>query len=162
MPRKKKAVAKKPRKQYTTEQKIEAATIYAMHGTQQAVMKTLKIPQQTISDWMRQEWWHDFQGKYRDELREKHIARYDQLADAAIEKSLEKIDEASAKDAVTIAAIATDKSRLLQNMPTQIRGDSDSIRQLAETFRKLSEKQLHRERAIIEGEIVEGEVSDQQ
>jgi len=61
------------------------------------------------------------------------------LVDKAQQVALEKLPEASARDAMIIAATGTDKIRLADNMPTAIIGKSDDMEALAKQFDQLAQ-----------------------
>ena len=71
-----------------------------------------------------------------------------------------------AKAALIIAATATDKVRLADNLPTTIRGASESMKDLAAKFAQLSQEHTvltHEHKVIkqdhenIQGSVVKGE-----
>ncbi|GAG46173.1 unnamed protein product, partial [marine sediment metagenome] len=67
-----------------------------------------------------------------------HRATYSRIVDKAQKQVLSTLSDATAAQANIIAATATDKVRLLDNQPTSIRGDSDSVKSLAAQFDKLA------------------------
>jgi len=60
--------------------------------------------------------------------------------DKAQEVALEKLPEASAQQAMIIAATGTDKIRLHDGMPTEITGKVGTIADLAKEFNKLANR----------------------
>ena len=105
------------------------------------------IPRTTIVGWKKTDWWEDAVRKVRSEKADEHRAKYSQLVTKAQQVALDKLPDASAREAMTIAAIGTDKIRLHDGMPTEIADRSTDIAALAEKFRQLSrqwdEKQVN-------------------
>ena len=126
---------------YTDEQRMEAAVLYAAKGSMAAVERELGIPNQTLSNLKKADWWDEAVGQVRGEKAEEHRARYSELVDKAQQQALDKLPDASARDAMLIAAIGTDKIRLSDGMPTSISSTENTqtqIRALAEQFAELS------------------------
>jgi len=131
---------------YTDEQRTEAAIQYAVSENMKSVAKTIGIPRTTLVGWKKAEWWDTAVTSVRNEKADEHRARYSELVDAAQQVALEKLPEASARDALIIAATSTDKIRLHDNLPTAITGDSTTVEALANEFRELSRQ--YREKQI--------------
>ncbi len=131
---------------YTDDQKAEAAIQYAILGNMKKVAKATGIPRTTIVGWKKADWWDDLVAQVRTEKTEEQIAMYSQIVDKAQRVTLEKLSSASPAQASIIAATATDKGRLLTNLPTSISGNLDT-RALAEQCKELSrtmrEKQVN-------------------
>ena len=72
------------------------------------------------------------------------------MVDKAQQVALEKLPEASAAQANLIACQATDKIRLHDGMPTEITGKAESMRTLAQEFRKLSEQWEEKQTNVVE------------
>ena len=135
---------------YTDDIRREAAVQFAVKGNYQAVADTLNIPKTTIQSWKNQDWFNEIIIEVRSEKSNEHIARYSELTSKALDRALDQIDNASARDATIIAATATDKQRLLMSLPTSIKGESGGIQALADAFRKLSEDyRRDKERKIV-------------
>ena len=141
---------------YTDFHRKEAAIQYAISGNMKAVAKATGIPRTTIIGWKQAEWWDEMVGEIRHEKADEHRARYSELVDAAQQVALEKLPEASARDAMIIAATGTDKIRLHDGMPTEITGKCDDMKALAEQF-----KQLSRDHANIQNSVVATQEADQ-
>ena len=125
---------------YTDDQRMQAAMVYAIKGTTTAVERELGIPNQTISDWRRHEWWNEAVSRLREEKQDLYIAKYGELIEEGTRIALEKLPEASARDAMIIAATANDKLRLALNQPTSITSTSSTMQALMDQFRELSSK----------------------
>ena len=133
--------------QYTDDQRREAVALYAVKGVASTVSRDMNIPERTICDWRKSDWWDSMLTEIRSQNQDEHIAAYHQLVREGLKVALDKLPEASAREAAVIAAVATDKAQLLQNRPTAIRGESGGVTALAEQFAALSrqwnEKQAH-------------------
>ncbi len=124
---------------YTDEDRMKAAVVYGAYGTFMAVERELNIPNNTVCNWSKTEWWDEAVAKVRDEKSEEHRAMYSQIVDASQAKALELIpDMKDAKAAVLMACMGTDKIRLADNMPTSISGKGDNNGALMDQLRQLS------------------------
>ena len=132
---------------YSQEIKNEAAIQYAIKGVMSHVSRALDIPEPTLCEWKRSDWWLALTEEVRSEKSDEHIARYQSLTTKALEAADDGIDKlkgktltaADIKALVVTGATCTDKARLLLNQPTSIKGDSDSIKSLTDMFTKLSQ-----------------------
>ncbi len=115
---------------YTDQQRMEVAVLYAISGNAKKVAKDTGIPRTTIVGWKKQDWWQDAVASVRSEKADEHRAKYSELVDKAQQVALKKLPEASARDAMIIAATGTDKIRLADNMPTSISGNQATSEQL--------------------------------
>ena len=122
---------------YTDDVRREAAVQYAITGSLSAITKAMDIPQQTLSSWKKTDWWEGLVSEVRSAKADEHIANYTRLVDEGQRIALEKLPEASARDAMIISATATDKARLLLNQPTTISGKSAGLEDLANRFRAI-------------------------
>ena len=142
-------VEKKPSRIYSEDEKRGACVLMFVHGTQEAVAKATGIPQRTISDWVRSEWWGDwtkalikqsqdeFGAGWRDLIRKAQLGLRDRLdkGDVYLDKrGKERRRPISAKDLSVIAAIATDKDRILRGEPTSISGKAPNLKDAARQF----------------------------
>lgn len=119
---------------YSDDQRMEVAILYAISGNAKNVAKATGIPRTTIVSWKKADWWDDAVTAIQSEKADEHRAKYLELVDKAQRVTLEKLPEASAAQASIIAATATDKIRLLDNMPTEITGNSGDMKALAKKF----------------------------
>ena len=148
--------------QYSDEDRRTAIALYAVHGSMQPVSKSMGIPDRTLDDWKKQEWFVAELATVRDQLNDGLISKYQAIADRALSESMDRLEhgdevfvngvkeriKVKGKDAATIAAIATDKAQLLQAKPTSIKGDSTSgIRAALEEFAQAALEQ--REKAVV-------------
>ena len=134
---------------YSDDIRKQAATLYAVKGVASIVSRDMNIPETTISDWRNTDWWDDIIVQVRSEKSDEHIAQYNKLIDEGQRIALEKLPEASARDAMIIAATATDKTRLLLNQPTSISSNSSSIEQLQKRFEALASRHTAIEDSIV-------------
>ena len=119
---------------YSDQQRMEVAVLYAISGNATKVAKDTGIPRTTIVGWKKTDWWDDAVTRVRSERADEHRAKYSELVDKAQQVALEKLPEASARDAMIIAATGTDKIRLADNMPTTITGKEQSKEDLLKKF----------------------------
>ena len=143
---------------YTREQKIEAATHYAIHGSLAKIERDLDIPKTTAHYWKgNDDLFNETIEQIRTEKQDEHIAKYHALVSDAIDHAHSRLDDASPKDALIMAATATDKARLLMAAPQAAERVTESLNTLAKQFEDIAqsfkEKQVKDQRAI-EGEIV--------
>jgi len=125
---------------YTVEQKANVAIQYAIHGNMKKAARQCGIPRTTIISWQKQVWWDELISEIRSAKADEHRAKYSELVDKAQEVALEKLPEASAQQAMIIAATGTDKIRLHDGMPTEITGKVGTIADLAKEFNKLANR----------------------
>ncbi len=126
---------------WSLEDKTQAAIQYAITGSLTKVEKATGIPDATVCTWKQQDWWVELVGEVRKEKAEEHRAQYSRLVDKAQKKALKLLpNTTSAKEAMLVACMATDKVRLHDGMPTSISGQSAGIQALAQQFKELSEK----------------------
>ena len=149
---------------YTNDIKTEAAIQYAIKGNQAYVSRILDIPEPTLSEWRKSDWWQSLVDEVRSQKQDEHIARYHMLTDKALSKADQALDEldgklsaGDVKSLVVTAATATDKARLLQSLPTTIRGDSSTINSLVAQFNQLSQEQarISRDHDNIQASVVQ-------
>ena len=123
---------------YTDEQRMNAVVMYAVMGTGSAVSKNTGIPIRTINEWRNTEWFNTSLAEVRHEKQDEYIAQYSRLIVEGNKIALSKLPEASARDAMIIAATANDKLRLALNQPTSISSNSASMSELQAQFEALA------------------------
>ncbi len=134
---------------YSDQQRMEVVVLYAISGNAKKVAKATGIPRTTIVGWKKADWWQDVVTSVRSEKADEHRAKYSELVDKAQQVALEKLPEASARDAMIIAATGTDKIRLHDGMPTEITGKAESMNSLAADFRKLSQQWEEKQARVV-------------
>ena len=140
---------------YSREKRLEAATLYAIEGSQRAVSRKTGIPIATVNDWANSgsEWWDGTVERIRTETDQKLIANYSKLAVQATDKALDRLDECTPKELVVMAAVSSDKRQLLLQRPTSYRGASgEGLEALAQRFAQLVRQS---DPKVIEGETVQ-------
>ena len=132
---------------YSYEKRMQVAVLFAISGNAKQVARDSGIPRSTLETWKKKDWWQDAVTKVRSEKADEHRAVYSELVDKAQRVALDKLPDATAREAMTIAAIGTDKIRLHDGMPTEIADRSSDMKALANEFRRLSlqwnEKQVN-------------------
>lgn len=128
---------------YSTEEQASAlATLAENDGNIAATSRATGIPPQTLRQW-RDAVVSVPSPDLVEQQKLTRAARWDEVADAGLDQALEKLPEASARDAAVIAGIATDKALLLRGQPTSIteRRDDPRIAELRKLFCALAEQQ---------------------
>ena len=125
---------------YTDDIRREACLQYAIKGNQAAVCKDMDIPAATLHGWKESEWWQQLTEEHRNETNAQIRASYTQIIQKGADVALTALNsgEVKGKDAMTISAIAYDKVRLIDNMPTSITSSGNTA--LQNEFEKLSKR----------------------
>lgn len=156
--------------QYSNEDRRAALACYVIHGNYTKCGRMLNIPHNTLSQWGKQEWWLNSIDQVRLEKQDEVDAGYQKIIDMAIESVTTRFklgDEivgargetfhraVSARDSMTIGAIAQDKQRVLRNLPVSITTSvtSDKLLKLQQSFEALAQAKT----IEIEGEVIEHE-----
>lgn len=124
---------------YDDQTRHMAAIHYASLGVFSRVSEQTNIPDSTLRHWSKQDWWVEAVTELREENKEKRIAQYDEIMDAAKEQVMDRLPDASARDAMIIMATAQDKGRILQSLPNSYQGKGDSLEGLASQFRAFAD-----------------------
>lgn len=132
-------------RQYTKEEKYEAAMHYMVTGNQTKTARELGIPQKTIQQWISRDD-KDFVEAYiraSDTNLKKYDAKVSSLIDKALrvlEKKLEHPEDISAKDAALVHNMLFDKRQIARARPTQIKQtDTSQLSQLAQAFAQIAQ-----------------------
>lgn len=128
--------------QYTDEDKRRAMAVYTVLGNQLRTAEQTGIPRRTLHDWIKSSWGQDMITAIRHEKQDQFIAGYTNIIESALESVQERLSTGdyvgtgddgnpvykplSARDSIMIAAISTDKMRLLSNQATTIT-QSDNV-----------------------------------
>lgn len=157
-------VAPKPKRDYSEEEKREAVVLMFTLGTQSAVSEALDIPQRTISDWMKTEWWAEYHRQMVVGNRDEFGAVFRRIVKKSaseLEDRLEKGDlmrdrkgklrrkPISAKDLTVIMAIATDKDRILRGEPTSISAKATDLGSAAREFERIANAPTGQENKLV-------------
>jgi len=133
---------------YTDDQRLQAAIAYMTLGNLKKTSEAVGIPDRTLLDWKKTEWWHDLITRLHDEKKEEFNANFTRIVESCsqtIEKQLE-IGEVSARDAAMIMGITFDKRQILNLQPTTISGKSIDISKLQGDFERfLAAKEINSE-----------------
>ena len=133
---------------YTREQKLEAATHYAVYGSLAKLERDLDIPKSTSCTWKQNgdDVWVEQVEQIRTQKRDEHIATYTKLASKALKaanKGIANLDTSTLsandiKSLVVTGATCTDKALLLDGKPTSIKGDSSSTKSVLRFLDQIS------------------------
>ena len=121
---------------YSDVQRTEAAIQYEIIGSYRKTAQAVGIPENTLRDWSKKEWWVEVCVIVRDENTQRMRSRYAKIVNKAQAQTLKKLPEATAQQASIVGAVAFDKIRLIDNQPTSI--TTQDNRALAEVCRELS------------------------
>jgi len=122
--------------QYSDEQRKHAALTYLTIGNINKTAQLTNIPQRTLYDWTKTEWWQELTTRIREEKKQEFDSNFTRIIEQCtqtIEKQLEN-DEVKARDAAMIMGITFDKRQVLNNQPTSISAKSHDISKLQEQF----------------------------
>jgi len=139
---------------YSDEDMRRAALEYSIHGNITRVSEITNIPDSTLCDWKKHDWWDTLIGEYRERNKDLIDAQLEQLAIKGFQAMHDRIDHGdtyitkdgkqarkpvSLRDVSTASGIAYDKLRLHRNQATTIRAESTDARltQLADKVREL-------------------------
>ena len=125
---------------YSDEQRRQCAIEYGIHGVLARVSEFTGVPESTLSLWKKTEWWDELTAEVRAVKASEMRANYQKLVLAAQDKALELLPETkSARDALMVAAISTDKLRLADNIPAPTNtGGAGALEALAKRFEQLA------------------------
>ena len=147
-----KLLNKLPAEFYTRDQKIEAATHYAIHGSLAKLERDLGIPKSTSCTWGKRgdEVWHSTIERVRTENDDRVLAKAAEIIDAAQAQTMAELPNATAAQASIIGATWVDKAQLLQSRPTSIRGDSGGVAALAKQFADLADQWQEKQARVVQ------------
>lgn len=135
---------------YSDQQRMDVAVLYAISGNATKVAKDTGIPRTTIVGWKKTDWWDDAVTRVRREKADEHRARYSEILSLAQDRTIEALPDATAQQAAVIGGVAFDKLRLIDNQATSISGKAESMTQLAQEFRRLSEQWEEKQVNVVE------------
>ena len=159
---------------YTDADRRKAAFLFALHGVMSKVSKDMNIPETTLSSWTRAPEWDETLAEARSEASDTLIAEFTQCAVEAVQGARERAEKGDwhfdsrttglyrvpmkGKDLGILAAIATEKSLLLQNRPTTITAHADTrLNDLLAKFSAVGERlatEMGTRGVTIEGEKI--------
>jgi len=125
---------------YSDEQRRQCAIEYGIHGVLARVSEYTGVPESTLSLWKKTEWWDELTAEVRAVKATEMRANYQKLVLAAQDKALELLpNTTSAKEALLVAAVSTDKLRLADNVaPPSNVGGASALEALAKRFEQLA------------------------
>jgi len=144
---------------YTDAQRRQAIGAFVVLGNFKAAGRHTGIPNRTILDWSKRDWWLKEIAIVRAEKSEE----LDAQVSNSISKALKSVDNrleqgdayilkdggigykpVSARDSATVFGIMYDKRALMRNMPTSITQSTDSAKllKLQESFEALANKKI--------------------
>ncbi len=136
---------------WTKDQKTEAAIHYAVYGSLAKIERDLGIPKSTACIWKNKgdAVWVETVEQVQTEKGEEHRAMYVKIVDKAQKQVIKALPKASAKEAMIIAGVGTDKVRLHDGLATSITGKAESMNSLAAEFRKLSQQWEEKQARVV-------------
>ena len=157
------------RRSYTDQDKRAAVMEYLIKGNQAVVSRALGIPEMTLSTWRTTDWWESLEVELRSEKKDQIEAELSTIIEKAHKETIDRLDngdEVNTKDGIkrikmrgrdtaTVGAIAYDKLRLSQNLPTSIKSESSTVEALAKQFAELSRTWEEKKINAIPGECEE-------
>ena len=135
---------------YSDEERLCAAAHYASLGVYSKVAEQTGIPDRTLREWGKQDWFISHVAELRDINKDRRIVQYDEIMDLAHAQVLDRLPEASARDAMIIMATAQDKGRILMSLPNAYSAGTEGISSLARQFAELSAQWQEKQVRVIE------------
>ena len=144
-----------PGSYYTDEQRREACTHHQVTGNFTATAKALNIPDRTLRDWAKTDWWQNIAAEVHEQTKAYNIARISSIVEQALDETEDRVKNGDTvltkdgpvqvpmkgKDVATVAAIMIDKRQILLNQPTSIRGEANQgMEALANQFKELAQR----------------------
>ena len=162
-------------KWHSEEDRIKAATVYAVTGNASEVEKVTGIPAGTVRQWKTQEWWPQVVDRVRQEKDDELDVKFTKIVDKTIDQIQDRLEKGDyyynvksgtverkpigGKELSVMTSIFVDKRELLRrNQQSHVEQASvkQLLQQVAEGFRKMAGKQPNQ--TVLEGEIVDAEV----
>ena len=111
-----------PSSSYTAQDKEYAAIVFLMYGSIQKVSKITGIPDRTLYQWSKKEWWENLVAAIREQNSEELNANFSRLITKSVKVIENQLDkgEVKALDAAKIMGISFDKRQILNHKPTTI------------------------------------------
>lgn len=158
---------------YPESKRIEVVTLYTVTGNLKRVSELSKVPEDTIRQWRKQEWFQSLMTEIREENNEKIDAKFTEIVEKTQELVLDRLvngdfaihpktgemirKPVNIRDLSIVSAITVDKRQLLRGLPTsrteQVGTQADKLTKLAESFMQLANKA--KQPRVIEAEVIE-------
>ncbi len=152
---------------YSDVKRRQAIGVYVVTGSYTQTGKQLNIPERTINQWGKTDWWLSEIARVREEKQDEldaQITGYIEKAFKNVDDRLEHGDPyikkdgdiglkpVSCRDSAMVGGILFDKRALIRNMPTNITSNTDSAKllKLQEQFEQLA----HEKTKQIEASVV--------
>jgi len=157
---------------WTEHEKQGAVYLYCLLGSSYKTSDATGIPAATIRKWKVEPWWEDYARLCHIQIKDRMAAKFSRIALQAAEEIEDRLTygdyrwtkegltrvPVSAKDAMVIAGISTDKRAILRSEPTSITGRADSrLDKLLDRLQKVGEA---RRGQTLEGEVVKDSPDD--
>ena len=158
------SIPKQPGSQYTDEKRIAVIADYSVTGNITKTAELHNMPKQTVSNWANSDWGIELLGQIRTEKGEEFDANLTKFIDTAFEQAQDRVENGDfrvskegklirvpmgGKELVISGSCAYDKRQLHRNQPTSIRGESESIKALAEQFKQLSRDHNNIQKSVV-------------
>ena len=138
------------RREYSDEDRRQAAIQYAINGNLAKVARSTSIPRTTLIQWSKLSLWDDVIVEVRHEKSQEHIAQYNIMVDMAQTKAIELIPSiTSAREATLVACMSQDKGLLLQGKPTSITKSSTGLDAMVKKFEAIADSYNERQTRVI-------------
>lgn len=161
------------KKHWSDAQKLEAVQLWLTLGNMALVSATLKIPDQTLFNWKKTDWWNHAVEEIRVQDKIQLSARAKQVVDRSLETIVDRLDNGdwiydqksgelrrkpvSIKDAITAANVMMDKHASLTREETVEKSNErleDKLDKLMNAFAQISGKA-----PVIVTDVIEGDFS---
>ena len=161
---------------YGVQERIQVAVAFIVEGNVSRTSRATGIPESTIRDSRKSDWWEQLNAEVRGEKEHEFQAGFTRMVQAAIGQVEDRLTHGdvklvrgaegheerrvpvSAKDATMVAAISYDKLRLSLNLPTSIRVNTDAhtLEALGKRFEEIGKAY---QREVIDVTPMTGKVS---
>ena len=142
------------RKSYTDADHRAAVIEYLLKGNQAAVSRSLDIPEPTLCDWRKTDWWVELSEEFRIQKKDQIEAELTRIIEKANSETLDRLENGDVyvyqgkamrapmkgRDSAWVGAVTFDKLRLSLNLPTSIAGKADGMDSLIKKFDALADR----------------------
>ena len=141
---------------YSNDDRMQAATLYVIHGNVQTIAELTGLPVRTLYGWLKADWWPRFLDQARREHQELIESRLSDIlvkatyaltdriehGDVVINRKGEQIRvPLKAKDLNQIIKDSVDKLRLLRNQPSRVTAEVKfDVSKIERNFAEVAEK----------------------
>ena len=164
---------------YSTEKKVQAVVVYFLNQSYKKTARMCTIPEGTLKDWSETVWWKEAYQRIKKEKNEELDGKISAILDrsiALISKRLKTGDATvskdgtliykpvAARDVALISAILFDKRALMRGDPTSRTekvSTDEVLANLMDSFQKLADKSVRKEKVINPREVLGAVVSEE-